>query len=228
MRLKANWYNYNWLAKRYLVDSLAKTKKFARGKLLDVGCGDKPYESFFSGIVTSYIGLDLPRITSPNKLPKRADIYHDLNEDLPFHDCTFDTILCTEVLEHIPEPNKLIAEMNRVLKKQGYLILSAPQAWGLHEEPHDYFRYTKYGLKYLTEKNGFKIEYIEKRGGVWAMIGQRLASFIHYSYVDGRNIYAKLFFKSIYIFITHICIFLDTLYRHRGDTLGNTIVARKV
>ncbi|MHA1381254.1 MAG: class I SAM-dependent methyltransferase [Candidatus Helarchaeota archaeon] len=228
IQLKANWYNYNWLNQKFLFDSLIRTKKYAKDKFLDVGCGDKPYKEFFSDVITEYIGVDLPQKESANRLPKRADIYHDINKGLPFNNCSFDTILCTEVLEHIHEPDKLMAEINRVLKKEGYLILSAPQVWGLHEEPHDYFRYTKYGLKYLAEKNGLEVINIEKRGGLWAMVGQRIISFIHYNYVDGRNILMKLLFKSIYIVIGQICLFLDIFYKHKSDTLGNTIVAKKI
>jgi len=226
--LKPKWYSYNYIINYYLYKSLCEAKKYTKGRLLDVGCGQKPYEKFFSDFVTEYIGIDLPQSKSANKLPKKADIYHDINKGLPFGNEFFDTVLCTEVLEHVPEPSSLIKEINRVLKKGGHLILSTPQCWGLHEEPCDYYRYTKYGLKYLVEKNGFELIFIEKRGGLWVMVGQRMSSLIHYNYVDGINIFMKLFFKTIYIFLSQICLFLDRVYKHRGDTLGNTLVAIKV
>jgi len=225
--LKVKWYNHNYLTQSFLYKSLYKAKKYARGKLLDVGCGQKPYENFFSDSISEYIGIDLPQSVSANKLPKRADIYYDINKGLPFESDSFDTVLCTEVLEHVQEPSYLIKEINRVLKKGGYLILSAPQCWGLHEEPCDYYRYTKYGLKYLVEKNGFELKSLEERGGLWVMVGQRMCSFIHYNYVDGRNIFMKLFFKMIYILLSQICLFLDRVYKHKGDTLGITIISMK-
>lgn len=226
--MKVKWHAYDRILKQGLTKSLVRAKKYAKGRLLDVGCGDKPYERLFSDVVSEHVGIDLEQEVSANKLPKKADIYHDISKGLPFENETFDTVLCTEVLEHIPEPDNLIREVNRILKKGGFLILSAPLVWGLHEEPRDYYRYTKYGLKYLAEKNGLEVIYIEKRGGIWVMIGQRISSFIHYNYVDGRNILIKSFFKSIYVFLGQICLILDRAYKHRGDTLGNTMVARKV
>ena len=225
--LKPKWFSYNYLGQYFLYKSLSGAKKYVKGKLLDIGCGDKPYEQFFSDVVSEYIGIDLQQEDSANKLPKKADVYCDINKGLPFEDETFDTILCTEVLEHIPEPDNLIREARRVLKKDEFLIISAPQVWGLHEEPYDFYRYTKYGLKYLAEKNGFIVEAMSPRGGLWVMVGQRMSSLIHYNYVDGKNIFMKLFFKTIYIFLGRVCLILDKIYRHRGDTLGNTMVARK-
>lgn len=226
--MKVKWYAHDRIIKQILFEFLITAKKYAQGRLLDVGCGDKPYEALFLDTVSEYIGVDLPISRSANKNIKRANIYNDINKGLPFRDASFDTVLCTEVLEHIPEPDSLIAESNRVLRKEGYLILTTPQVWGLHEEPCDYYRYTKYGLEYLMKKNNFKVVLLRKEGGLFMMIGQRLSSFIHYNYVSGKNIFLKLIFKPIYIIFQQICLVLDTLYEHRGDTLGNMLVAKKL
>ena len=88
-----------------MLDALIDAKKYAKGVLLDAGCGDKPHESIFSGFVDGYIGIDLPISKSANKLEKRADIYGSIL-DMPFKSNSFDTVLSTQVLEHVPEPKK--------------------------------------------------------------------------------------------------------------------------
>jgi len=121
---------------------------------------------YFFDVVEEYIGLDLPPYISANKSKNQADVYGSaLN--LPFKSESFDTVLSTQVLEHVPEPKKMLEEVYRVLKNGGCLILTAPMIWGLHEIPNDYYRYTEYGLRYLAESIGFKVVYIGTQTGFW-------------------------------------------------------------
>jgi len=108
-----------------------------KGLTLDIGCADSPYAKYFP----NRIGLDSQ--AGPN-----IDVVADTHQ-LPFADEKFDNILCTEVLEHLYSPHLAIAEMKRVLKPGGKLILSTRFIFPLHDIPNDYYRYTKYGLKYL-------------------------------------------------------------------------------
>lgn len=128
-------------------------KKFANGRLLDIGCGEKPLQNMFAPYVTEHIGLD-----HQDSLHSKdnVDIFGSAYE-IPKKNEYFDTILCTAVLEHLEEPDKAIAEANRVLKKGGIAIYTVPFFWHLHEEPRDFYRYTKYGLKYLFEKLDLKL-----------------------------------------------------------------------
>ena len=113
-------------------------KKHSSSRLaLDLGCSNSPYSKYFP----NRVGVDL-------KKGKRVDVIGDAH-DLPFKDNTFDIILCTEVLEHLHTPQKAISEMQRVLKPKGKLILTTRFIFPLHDIPNDYFRFTKYGLKYL-------------------------------------------------------------------------------
>lgn len=128
------------------------TAKITRGQLdpfikkyqsdeytLDLGCSDSPYASLFP----NRLGVDISE-------GKGVDVVADAHA-LPMEDNTFDTILCTEVLEHLHTPAKAISEMKRVLKPGGTLILTTRFVFPLHDTPHDYFRYTKYGLLHLLE-----------------------------------------------------------------------------
>ncbi len=129
------------------------SKKYARGKLLDIGCGDKPMKTFFADTVTEHIGLD--HESSIHGLDNVDIIGTAYDTKQP--DDSYDTVLCTTVLEHLEEPEKALREAFRVLKPEGYAIYSVPLFWHLHEEPRDFYRYTKHGLRYLFEKAGFEI-----------------------------------------------------------------------
>lgn len=125
-----------------------KFKKFTRKRLnlflskhatelktLDVGAGDKYYSKYFPNTVT----VDIDSARNPDVL---ASIY-----ELPFEDSSFDVVLCTEVYEHLENPTKATAELKRILKPDGKLILTTRFIFPIHDAPNDYFRYTKYGLR---------------------------------------------------------------------------------
>ncbi|HEY3235718.1 MAG TPA: class I SAM-dependent methyltransferase [Polyangiaceae bacterium] len=99
-------------------------------------------------------------------------------ERLPFPDASFDTVLCVQVLEHTPRPADLVMELARVLKNDGVLILSAPFSFRLHEEPHDYFRFSPHGLRELCARAGLEIVHIEPMGGLWTLLGHKLNTYL--------------------------------------------------
>lgn len=217
-----SYLNPIYLAKKYLCRGIKKIDDYPNGILLDVGCGLKPYKNLFTN-VNRYIGIELPTTLSQSKV---VDIFAD-TLNLPFKNCSFDTILCTEVLEHIREPKNLFSEAARVLRANGILILSAPQVWGIHEEPHDYYRYTKYGLRYLAGYFGFEVIDISPTCGFWGVVGQRISSNIYNFY--GKN--KPFIFKALVLIpcciIQIIFDFLNYLQGDVGDTLDNILVAYK-
>lgn len=160
--------------------ALALAAEYAHFNLLDIGCGNKPYEKMFADRITSYTGCDVVQ-SSENK----ADVVCEVSE-LPFASETFLTVLSTQVIEHVAETQKMVDEAYRVLAKDGHLILAGPMYWHLHEEPHDFFRFTKYGLRFILEKAGFEIVRILPNGGKWAVLGQ---VFVHT--LEGSRFYRK-------------------------------------
>lgn len=119
-------------------------KKYASdGHTLDVGCGNRMYGSYFPNVTT----LDIE--VRPGV---QVDIVADAHDLSQIEDNTYENILCTEVLEHLHTPHQAIAELHRVLKPGGMLILSTRFVFPLHDVPGDYFRYTKYGLQHLLQK----------------------------------------------------------------------------
>jgi SAM-dependent methyltransferase len=166
----------DWIDLQYslVVSSLRQVAPQARGRLLDVGCGNKPYEAFFRPHVTSYLGIEHEATfaaTAADSDGARPDLTYD-GQRLPFEDGSFDTVLSVQVLEHTPKPRHLVFEMARVLADDGLLILLAPFQFRLHEQPHDYYRYSSHGLRHLCEDAGLTVERIDAQGSLWSVIGQ--------------------------------------------------------
>ena len=126
-------------------------RSYLHGHLVDMGCGNVPYYEWYKDRVEKITCMDWP--TSLHK-SKHINIFADLNQDLPLAASSVDCILLSSVLEHISNPEMLLKEISRILKKDGYLILSVPFFYHLHEEPNDFFRYTEFGLKKLSREAG--------------------------------------------------------------------------
>ncbi len=137
-------------------------KSISKGDLLDLGCGEVPLYVFYKDRVESVTCIDWS--DSGHDL-RHIDFAFDLNEPISLSEKSFDTIICTDVLEHIAKPLILMNEISRLLKEKGKVIIGVPFYYCLHEEPHDYYRYTKYALKRFCEKSNLKIVSIEEYGG---------------------------------------------------------------
>ncbi|HEX6767042.1 MAG TPA: class I SAM-dependent methyltransferase, partial [Polyangiaceae bacterium] len=177
LRGASDWVDLAW---SLLVADLERAAPFASGRLLDVGCGTKPYEHIFRPYVTEYLGIEHEATferTQASADERKPDLYYD-GKRLPFDDGTFDTVLNAQVLEHTPEPARLVTDMARVLKEGGTLILSAPFQFRLHERPHDYFRYTPYGLRALCADAGLEIVEELQQGSLWSVLAHKLNSFL--------------------------------------------------
>lgn len=174
----------DWIDLQYsLLDaSLRAVAPRARGRLLDVGCGDKPYLEIFRPHVASYLGIEHATsfgLTSAAGKDRaaRPDVVYS-GRRLPFRDGSFDTVLSVQVLEHTPHPGPLVAEMARVLAPDGVLILTAPFQFRLHEQPHDYFRYSPHGLRQLCGEAGLEVTEVHQQGSLWSLIGHKVNSFL--------------------------------------------------
>ena len=196
------------------------------GRLLDVGCGMKPYESLLTQRESRYYGTDWP-VTMEGSYggSTRADFFSD-SMVLPFPEGTFDTIVSTQVLEHVRQPEIVIREMARVLKPSGILILSAPMTWPLHEEPHDYYRYTLHGLRHLLEEADFEILDEIPRGNNWTTMAQMFLD----TQVGklGRRLPEKIYTSLVSLAVNHACSVANLFKPVRRLCLGWVIAARKI
>lgn len=138
-----------------------------KSKVMDFGCGEAPYYSLFKG--AEYVGVDVA-VSGHSSDKKNADIYYD--EKLPFENDTFMYVVATQCLEHIQNTDSTLAELNRVMKKGGKLIITVPMVWNDHELPYDYYRFTQEGISYKLRTNGFRIVYCNKLNNFEDACGQ--------------------------------------------------------
>ena len=137
-------------------------RKYAKGKLLDLGCGKVPLYNVYKDYISDNTCVDWG-----NTLHKNQHLAHecDLTKPLPFKDGEFDSVILSDVLEHIPIPELLVKEISRVLSSEGILLLNVPFYYSIHEEPHDFYRYTEFALRYLMEIAGLEVIDLTPIGG---------------------------------------------------------------
>lgn len=163
-----------YFARRGLYKNIKELSKFIKGKVLDVGCGQKPYEELFN--CEQYIGLEYD--SPQNRAVKNADFFYD-GKTFPFNDKEFDNAVMNEVLEHVFNPDEFLSELNRVLKDGANLLLTVPFVWDEHEQPYDFARYSSFGIKHLLEKHGFEILEFRKSVDNVGVIFQLINDYIY-------------------------------------------------
>jgi SAM-dependent methyltransferase len=142
-----------------------------RGRVLDVGAGESPWRSLLKQ--AQYVGIDVEGAGEFGMQRKQDIIYYD-GKTIPFADGSFDHVLCVEVLEHVPDPAAFLAEIARALRHDGTLVLTVPWSARLHHLPHDYGRFTRYGLASLLGRAGFAPVRIDERGNDVAAVANKL------------------------------------------------------
>lgn len=165
---------HQYRLRQKIAEHIRCTIKGCTGRIIDIGCGAQPYRSLVlmpTGPCTDYVGVDLSGIETP------PDTVWD-GWTLPFPDASFDVALCTEVLEHAPDPQRVIDESFRILKPKGLLIATTPFFWVLHEVPSDYQRLTPFQLRRMLKSAGFTEITITALGGFDASLAQMLGLWI--------------------------------------------------
>ena len=213
-----------YFARSGLSSAVAEYAPTLKGHLLDVGCGTKPYRELFR--VESYVGLDIGSEVSRKR--GIADYYYD-GKRFPFEEASFDSILCNEVLEHVFNPDEFIAEIVRVLKPGGKLLLTVPFVWDEHEQPYDYARYSSFGLRALLEKQGLKIIQ-HKKIGTDASILFQLANAYLFKVTQGFSRLIRLMLAaSVMALINLLGLLARRLLPNNPDLyLDNVVLAEKV
>lgn len=148
---------------RLIVDCVGRAvvpmiERPAHGRFLDLGCGKAPFAGAYKPLASTVTCVDW-------NAGRYVDFTHDLTKPLPFDDDSFDTVLLSDVLEHIPTPELLCREIGRILAPQGNLIANTPFLYWLHETPHDYYRYTEYALRRLMADAGLQVVEMQPIGG---------------------------------------------------------------
>jgi len=149
-----------YLIRSNLVKALRRQIPELKGKMMDFGCGLKPYETLF--MVDEYIGVDYQG-EGDTFSHHKVDVFYD-GHTLPFPDNHFDSIFSSEVFEHVFNLPEIIKELHRVLKPGGKILISCPFAFGEHEVPADFARYTSFAIQHLFNNSGFEVIHYEKTG----------------------------------------------------------------
>jgi SAM-dependent methyltransferase len=190
--------------------------------VLDAGAGECPHAALFAH--TRYVKMDRgigDKAWDYSKIDVQADVC-----ELPFATGVFDAVVNIQVLEHIKEPGACVAEMARVLKPGGHLILTTVQDWEIHQHPNDFFRYTRYGLEYLFQKAGLKSR-VEALGGLFWNISFRLMAMLGFFQTGWRWLAFVVLAPVFAVIVPGICYMLDPLDRKRDYTLGYFCWCRK-
>jgi SAM-dependent methyltransferase len=195
-----------------------------KGHLCDLGCGDMYYQQYYSHMYESYTGVDW--IEDPNRVDY---ITSDLNKRIELPDQSCDTIISFSVMEHLHTPDVFLAEIHRVLRIDGHLLLQVPFAWHLHEEPHDYFRYTRYALEKMLTKSGFDEFIIETQSGpatVVAVKGSYLVERI-LKKIPIIGVLLVLLSSIALVPLQYLALWTDMLSKSKYDTIGYFVIAKK-
>lgn len=175
---------------RLIADSVAYMydiyiPKYAKGRLVDLGCGKVPLFEAYRNHITDNVCVDWENTLHKNEF---LDFEYDLSKEMPFDDDEFDTIILSDVLEHIPDPERIWREMSRILAPQGVAIINVPFYYWLHETPHDYYRFSEYALRRLAIRNNFTILILKPIGGTPEILADLLAKHFQTLPIIGRGL----------------------------------------
>lgn len=213
-----------YFARKGLYENISAFADKITGKTLDIGCGQKPYESLFSS--SQYVGLEID--TQENRQNKKANLFYN-GKTFPFQDGEFDSVIANEVFEHVFNPNEFLEEIHRVLRTGGILLMTVPFCWDEHEQPNDFARYSSFGLKAILQKHSFAV--IEQKKSINDI---RVAFQILNAYI-----YKKTVTKNVYVNLL-VTLFLISPFNLMGELLSkvlpknddlyldNIVLARKV
>lgn len=196
------------------------------GRVLDFGCGSKPYKDLFIN-ATEYFGVDVEN-PGHDHTKEDIDLYYNGN-NLPLPDESFDSVFCSEVLEHVPDLRESISEIKRVLKPNGCLLITVPFFWMEHEKPHDYRRFTRDGIVEFLKSVDFEVIESKKMAHFTTALFQMWSMYI-YSFYDQKNKYFRMLLTAIFIAPVNIVgSFLSVLMPKRdGLYLGSIVLCRKI
>jgi len=217
-------WKYNWLANHKIIAALERARRHARGVLLDVGCGSRPFARAFEGRVERYLGVDL---FDSRFLGGRPPDAYARAERLPLRDRSVDTVLGLSMLTYLPDPGEMLAEAHRVLRPGGMLLLEFTQMAPLHDEPHDYFRFTRYGAAHLLERAGFDPLEAIPIGGLMSRVGLSAIAALNRVNRGPARVLTEIPVRMLYVVLQLLFEGLDRLFFDPREVLAHLVVAKR-
>jgi SAM-dependent methyltransferase len=205
-----------WAVRAPLAAWLERQARIGEGyRVLDVGCGPKPYYPFFAGRASEYIGVDV--VENPV-----AELRGSV-ESLPVEDGSFDLVLCTQVLEHCDDPAQAVRELRRVTAPGGRVLASTHGVQWYHPSPVDYWRWTHEGLRRLFTTNADWSELeVEPSGGTSACLAMLLGA---YTEVAFRRARAKTLARGPVWLLNRAAAALDRRFPLLGEPRPGSLTA---
>jgi SAM-dependent methyltransferase len=213
-----------YFIKQGLYKGVALNRKYLKGRLLDFGCGSKPYKNLLD--VQNYIGVDI-EVSGHSHKDSQVDVYYD-GKTLPFDDNHFDSIFSSEVFEHIFNLEQILNELYRVIKPSGYMLITLPFVWDEHEIPYDFARYTSFGIDHLLKKTGFEVIAIQKTTNYVETVFQMWNAYISQFVLPSNRFFKMLLTPLLIAPVTIVGIFASKVLPENRNFYHNCIViARK-
>lgn len=215
-----------YLTRHHLFKNIAENAKYLNGKMMDLGCGSKPYKAIIH--VDEYIGVDFHGEGHSHQ-NEEIDFFYD-GIKIPFENNTFDSILSTEVFEHVFNLPELLSEVNRVMKPDGTLLITCPFIIAEHEAPNDFARYTSFGIKHMLNNAGFEIIKYKKIGTSFEAVMQVFISYLESYVISKLNFFKPLkwIFGTFLICFANIStVILNEILPKRQDAFLNHIILCK-
>jgi SAM-dependent methyltransferase len=217
---KINYLQHNWIVHHLHNRAFRGNTSLLKGRVIDLGCGTSPYKKDILEAGNEYVGVDWD-----NSVHDIApDVIADLTMDLPFENDTADSLISFQVMEHLARPLFFLNECHRILKPGGVLMLSVPFQWRVHEAPHDYFRYTNFGLAYLFREAGFTEFSISELGGFWYTWLLKLNYFIATKFAPGP---LKYLFAPYWFLNQLLALGLDRIFASKQEAGAYFAILKK-
>lgn len=221
-----------YFIRKGLYNKIREYQSKLSGRLLDFGCGAKPYKSLFTE-VKEYVGVDYANSGHSGQYSDTEFYYN--GKELPFDNESFDAAFSSEVFEHIFNLNEILPELHRVLKPGANILITCPFVWEEHEEPFDFARYSRFALDDMLQKNGFEIVHFDKSGDFITAIHQLFVLYIndhwiHRVWLLSRiHLFKKIVRQLLVPFLNYVFIFFRPLWPvNKKLYLNNIILAKKM
>jgi SAM-dependent methyltransferase len=214
-----------YFARRGLYRGIVAQRHRLSGRLLDFGCGRKPYQPLFA--VSEYVGLDIEESGHSHR-NESIDVYYD-GKVIPFGDAHFDSAFSTQVFEHVFNLDDMLGEIHRVLKPGALLLATVPFVWDEHEVPYDFGRYTSFGLTHVLQKAGFEVVEFQKSTNYVETVFQMWNAYVNQVVLPSNKL-AKALLTVVFVApVTLLGIVASALLPASRDFyLDNIVVARRV
>lgn len=213
-------FSHNWLLHFLNNRAFNANRDVFKGRVLDMGCGTCPYKEDILQAASEYVGIDWAEDFHKSD---NIDFLADLNEPLPLAGDSASTIVAFQLLEHLREPARFLAECHRILEEGGEIFITVPFMWHVHDQPHDYYRFTEHGLRHLFATAGFSDIQVERYSGFWPVWVLR---FNYYSLKLAKR-YLRPMWRLIWFIDQSIAVFLDGFDSYPVETTHYWVRAKK-